>query len=195
MSNCYAGFFLCLCGFKSWSSLSFIQKFLTDGLVHPYESKNSFLSWHMIQCKEACERLVLESIKSSNQLYIRGGGLKKKNFFLNQIYFEIGMFIYIVSSRVHNCVYLWNAPLVKIYVSGLVHFPRSVCLFSVNALILRCTVAEVFDVILHSLSLLKWQIKLMTSRQNVNTQTINSTFMFTQHIKRLIQMAMSEWYI
>lgn len=67
-------FFLCLCGFKSWSSLSFIQKFLTDGLVHPYESKNSFLSWHMIQCKEACERLVLESIKSSNQLYIRGGG-------------------------------------------------------------------------------------------------------------------------
>lgn len=124
-----------------------------------------------------------------------GGGLKKKNFFLNQIYFEIGMFIYIVSSRVYNCAYLWNAPLVKIYVSGLVHFPRSVCLFSVNALILRCTVAEVFDVILHSLSLLKWQVKLLTSRQNVNTQTINSTFMFTQHIKRLIQMAMSEWYI
>lgn len=117
-----------------------------------YHLSKSFLSWHMIQCKEACERLVFESIKSSNQLYIRGGGLKKKNFFLNQIYFEIGMFIYIVSSRVYNCAYLWNAPLVKIYVSGLVHFPRFVCLFSVNALILRCTVAEVFDVILHSLS-------------------------------------------
>lgn len=62
----------------------------------------------MIQWKEACERLVLESIKSFNQLYIRGGGgPKKKNFFLNQIYFEIGMFIYIVSSRVYNCAYLW----------------------------------------------------------------------------------------
>lgn len=36
-----------------------------------------------------------------------GGGPKKKNFFLNQIYFEIGMFIYIVSSRVYNCAYLW----------------------------------------------------------------------------------------
>lgn len=86
--------------------------------------------------------------------------------------------------------------LLKIYVSGLVHFPCFVCLCSVNTLIVRCTVAEAFDVILHSLSLsVKMTGKIADISPNVNAQTVNSTFVFTQHIKRLIQMAMSDCYI